>query len=180
MNLGDLERELARFRTGEGAGGDDVAPLSVEEALAYRNAGNLPDERGRTLRLVLRVESEADLADLEMKRLSFEPDYLDPPEWRRAGSKPVNVVPLRAPEVKGDPRAWWDDPDLGLLEGEWQRTGAIDGLRIPGEYRSFVFKTILALRRSGKERTPDSIADGTARWLSPAQVEEIRRALTLN
>lgn len=178
MNLADLQRELTRFRTGEGPGGAHVEALTIEEALAYRNAGNIPDERERTLRLVLHAESEQALASLESKRLAFEPDYLDAPEWRRAGSKPVNVVPLRPPTVKGEGRAWWEDPEMAAVEEEWQRTGEVEGLSIPGAYRGFVFKTILALKRSGKEVTPDSVAGGIARWLDESQVEEIRRALT--
>ena len=178
MSLSDLERELARFRSGTGPAGEHVTALTIDQALSYRDAGNLPDELGRSLRLVLRVDNKADLAALESKRLAFEPDYLEAPQWRREGSKPVNVVPLRAADVAGEARPWWEDKELGALEDEWQRTGAIDDLVIPGDYRSFVFKTILALRRSGKEVTPDSIADGTARWLTPAQVEEIRRAFT--
>lgn len=177
MSTPDLERELRRWRTGDGAPGDNVEPLSIDEALAYRNAGNLEDELGRSLRLVLRIETEADLHALEAKRSSYEPDYLGAPGWRRAGSKPVNVVPLRPPEVRGRAEAWWDEEEMAAMETEWMATGGVGGLMIPGEYRSFVFKTIAALRAAGREVTVSSIAGSLQRWLTPKQAEEVRRAL---
>ncbi|MGI8406911.1 MAG: hypothetical protein ACR2L3_00140 [Actinomycetota bacterium] len=177
MNTSDLERELRRWRTGDGAPSDNVQPLTIAEALSYRNAGNLEDELGRSLRLVLRINSPEDLHALEAKRLAYEPDYLGAPGWRRAGSKPVNVVPLRPPEVRGRAEAWWDEATMAAMEAEWSATGAVDGLVIPGEYRSFVFKTIAALRAAEQEVNVSSIVGSLQRWLSLDQAEEIRRAL---
>lgn len=177
MSTADLERELRRWRTGDGAPSDNVQPLSVSEALSYRNDGNLEDELGRSLRLVLRIDTPEDLHALEVKRSTYEPDYLGAPGWRRAGSKPVNVVPLRPPEVRGRAEAWWDEATMAAMEAEWSETGAVDGLVIPGEYRSFVFKTIAALKAAGQEATVPSIVGSLQRWLSPEQAEEIRRAL---
>jgi hypothetical protein len=177
MSTSELERELARRR------GANVAPtgaprLSVEEALDFRNAGNLPDPDGRTLRLVIHVEDEKDLENLGLRRLEFEPDYHDAPDWRREGSAPVNIVPLRRAGVAG-PRqgAWWEETDLGGLEQEWARSGSVAGLKVPGEYRSFVYKTVLALQSAGREITVDSVVGSIARWLPPAEAEEIRTAL---
>lgn len=177
MSTEVLMRELARFRSGaEMDVAPDVAPLTVTEALAYRDAGNLPDDRGRTLRLVLNVATETELHTLEERRLSFEPDYLDPPAWRREGSKPVNVVPLRRADVRGNEQPWWDDAAVGELEREWQQSGTAGGMLVPGEFRSFVFKTVIALRAAGREVTPQAVLGGVARWLSPKQVEELRDA----
>ena len=177
MSTPELERELARRR------GANVAPsgapkLSVEEALEIRNAGNLPDGDGRSLRLVLHVEDEKDLENLGLRRLEFEPDYHDAPDWRREGSVPVNVLPLRRAGVEGPrQKGWWEEPDLGGLEQEWARSGSVAGLKVPGEYRSFVYKTVLALQSAGREVTVDSVAGSIARWLPPAEAEEIRTAL---
>ena len=172
-----LLREVARFRSGVELGiAPDVTPLTTAEALTYRNAGNLPDESGRTLRLVLNIETEAELHNLEERRLAFEPDYLDPPTWRRDGSKPVNVVPLRRADIRGTEQPWWDDPAVGALEREWRRAGTANGLRVPGEFRSFVFKTIVALLAAGREVTVQGVLDGVARWLTPQQVDELREA----
>ena len=172
-----LMRELARFRAGEELGpSPDIQPLTIQEALAYRDAGNLPDDQGRSLRLVLGVASEDELHSLEARRLAFEPDYLDAPDWRRDGSKPVNVVPLRSREVKGVERPWWEDPAVAPLEKEWQETGAVGGMPVPGEFRSFIFKTVLALRAADRDVTPEAVLDGVARWLSPRQVDELRAA----
>lgn len=177
MSTQTLMRELARFRTGEDLEpSSDALPLSIPAALDYRNAGNLPDAQGRTLRLVLGVTSEAELHTLEERRLAFEPDYLDPPTWRREGSAAVNVVPLRKPEVRGVDRPWWEDPSVGALEKEWQARGTAAGIAVPGEFRSFVFKTVLALRAAGRAVTSDAILDSVARWLSPEQVDELRAA----
>ena len=170
-------RELARFRAGEELGATpDIQPLTTQEALAYRDAGNLPDDQERSLRLVLSVASEEELHSLEARRLTFEPDYLNAPEWRREGSKPINVVPLRSLDVKGVEQPWWEDPAVAPLEKEWQETGAIGGMSVPGEYRSFIFKTVIALRSAGREVTPEAVLDGVARWLSPSQVDELRAA----
>jgi hypothetical protein len=177
MHTPALERELIRWRSGLGEPADDVLEISIEEALAYRDAGNVPDELGRTLRLVLEIHDEEDLARLDEKRAAFEPDYLDEPTWRRNGSRPVNVVPLRSSAVKGAPKAWWEDERMNELERLWATEGSIDGVAIPGDYRSFLFKTIVALRDSGREVSVDSICDALSRWLAPSQVDEIRTAL---
>jgi hypothetical protein len=177
MSAAELERELARWR-GEDVPPTDAPRLSVDEALSFRNAGNLPDEQGRTLRLVLRVEDEAALENIGVRRLEFEPDYHDPPDWRREGSAPVNVVPLRRAGVKGPRRRpWWEEDDLAALEQEWSSSGMVAGLNVPADYRSFVYKTVLALQAAGHPITVDSVAGSIARWLSPAQAEEIRTAL---
>lgn len=178
MSTAQLEELLASRRAGEETLPEGAERLTAEDALAYRDAGNLPDEIGRSLRIVLKVRSEEELSTLEARRAELEPDYLDPPKWRREGSRPVNVVPLRRSEVKGAERAWWDDPEVGALEAEWRATGAVSGVAIPGDYRSFVFKTVLALRRAGKEVTAESIADAIERWVSPADATKIRRALS--
>lgn len=179
MSTGDLEHELARFRSPEHEAPPSRAlRLSNEDALAYRNSGNLPDAHERTLRLVLLINDAGDLAGLEARRLSFEPDYHDAPTWRREGSHPVNVVPLRrsgvAPESSG---AWWDDPSLAGLEREFQERGTAAGVAIPGEYRGFIFKTVLALRAQGREVTPQSICDSIARWLPDEDVSRIAAAM---
>ena len=167
MSPRDVEIELKRWRAPD----DDIAPstaqrLSVDDAISYRNAGNLPDELGRTLRLVLHVRDASELSYLQEKRLAYEPDFHAAPDWRVDGSKPVNVVPLRDPQVIGTKRgAWWDDPDVAALEHAWSQTGRVEGLPVPAEYRSFVYKTVLSLRRAGRDITADSVADSIARWL---------------
>jgi hypothetical protein len=176
MSVSALERELIRWRTGSGAPGEDIVRLTTEEALAHRNHGNLPDAQGRSLRLVLHVFTQDDLRALESKRRFFEPDYLDAPEWRVAESVPVNVVPLRASDVKGAPQPWWEEPRLGELEAEWSRSGRVAGLEVPGEYRSFIYKTVLALQDSGRPVSEEAVLAAIARWLSPGQVEAIRSA----
>jgi hypothetical protein len=176
MSVGDLETELARWRGETGRGPSHAERISVEEALDFRNAGNVPDELGRSLRLVLVAEDSA--AALHEKRLRWEPDFHDPPDWRRPGSLPVNVVPLRASRPPGeDDAAWWDDPDLAALEAEWSRTGAVAGLRIPADYRGFLYKTILSLRSAGRPVTVESVSDSVARWLEPDQAAALRAAL---
>jgi hypothetical protein len=178
MSMPTLERELKRWRSpGLELPPTDALRLTIPEALAYRNAGNLPDERGRSLRLVLRVSDAEELKSLPAKRLRYEPDYHDPPTWRRPGSAHVNVVPLRDPEVAGDPRAWWEDPQLAALETEWNETGMVEGLRIPGEFRGFVYKTVLELRAGRRTVDPDTLADSLERWLPPEAAEQIREAL---
>lgn len=178
MSTSDLEQELKRWRSQDpGLPASGALPLSVPEALAYRNAGNLPDGSGRTLRLVLEVSDKEDLDTLSTKRLRYEPDYHDPPHWRQTGSAHVNVVPLRAPEVSGDPRAWWDKPQLAALEAEWRATGTIEGLHVPGELRGFVYKTVLALKADGRSVNPDTVADSLERWLAPSEAAKIREAL---
>jgi hypothetical protein len=178
MSTPDLELELKRHRSPE----LELPPsgalrLTIPEALAYRNAGNLPDDRGRTLRLVLRVSDAEELKALPAKRLKYEPDYHDPPNWRRVGSAHVNVVPLRDPRVSGDPRAWWENPQLAALETEWRESGMVAGLRVPGELRGLVYKTVLALKASGRRVDPDTLADSLERWMPPEEAEQIRLAL---
>ena len=121
MSTQDLERELARWRAPESDVGESNAlRVTIEEALEFRNAGNLPDEFDRTLRLVLRVDDTQDLERLAERRLEFEPDYQDAPTWRREGSRPINVVPLRRPGVAPVSTApWWEDAELAALEREF-------------------------------------------------------------
>jgi hypothetical protein len=178
MSAHDLELELKRWRTDETVPASGAEPLSVEDALAYRDAGNLPDANGRSLRLVLHVNDAAELSYLQQKRLQYEPDFHDAPTWRREGSKPVNVVPLRRDDVAGaGGRAWWDDPDVAELEAEWSRSGTVAGMTVPAEFRSFVYKTVLSLRAAGRPIDADSVADSIARWLPPEEVEQIRTSL---
>jgi hypothetical protein len=174
MSVQDLEIELARLR-GEDRPPSKAAALSMEDALAFRNAGNVPDEHGRTLRLVLDPDSAS---SLDERRLKYEPDFMAAPNWRREGSRPVNVVPLRAPATQSDPgRFWWDDPDMAALEAEWQETGAVANVRVPAELRSFVYKTVVALRKTDSDVSVQTICDSIARWLNPEQVALIREAL---
>ena len=178
MSTEDLEVELSRRRDpSSDPPPSNTVRLEVDEALAYRNAGNLPDELGRSLRLVLHVEGPEDLAVLSRKRLRYEPDYHDAPVWRREGSRPVNVVPLRGAGVSGNARPWWDDPELGALEEEWRRRGTVSGMAVPGPYRSFVYKTVLSLQATGVAISVDAVADSISRWLPPEEAAEIRQAL---
>lgn len=177
MSVDDLELELARHRHLDKAlPPSHAVRLSVEEALAYRNAGNLSDELDRSLRLVLRIDRPEDFRGLHRRRLDFEPDYHSAPTWRREGSRPVNVVPLRDPGLAGGIDAWWEDPAIAELERRWQESGRVEGIAIPGEYRSFVYKTVVALRDAGRPVTVDSICDSIARWL-PGEAETVRAAL---
>lgn len=179
MSTADLERELARERNPN----SDIAPsnalkLTIEQGLAFRDAGNIPDDEGRTLRLVLRIEGADELTNLDAKRLLYEPDFHERPGWRRPGSKPVNVVPLRAPEFSAEPQeAWWDRPELKALEDEWRDFGTVAGMRVPGAYRGLVYKTVLSLQATGRKVTPDAVADSITRWLSPEETEQVRTAL---
>ena len=179
MSTADLELELARWRSlGTEAGKSNTRRLTTKQALEFRNAGNLPDELDRTLRLVLRVDDTRDLARLAERRLEFEPDYQEAPTWRREGSRPVNVVPLRrsgvAPVSTGP---WWEDDELAELEREFEAGSTAAGVRVPGEYRGFVFKTILSLRSQGREITPETISDSIARWLPEETAARIAREL---
>ena len=177
MSVRDLEIELALRRGETRTERSNALPLSVEDAIAYRNAGNVPDKLGRSLRLVLNVDEDS-AAALHEKRLRWEPDFHDAPEWRGPRSVPVNVVPLRRGPARPESMdAWWDDPDLARLEEEWESSGAVAGVRIPAEYRGFVYKTILSLQSSGRSVTVDSIADSVARWLDPDHAAELRAAL---
>ena len=179
MSTSDLERELARFR-GAAVPASGAVRLSIDEALAYRDAGNLPDPKGRTLRLVLHTAETADVASLDSKRLVYEPDYHDPPSWRSEGSKPVNVVPLRRARAQAEATdPWWERPELRELEQEWSRSGTVHGVAVPAAYRGFVYKTALALRAAGIEVTAESLADSISRWEVPDDAERIRTALGL-
>jgi len=180
MSTADLEHELARWRAqGKDGGAFRAQPLTTEQALAFRDGGNLPDELDRTLRLVLHVDDTQGLANLAERRLEFEPDYQDAPTWRREGSRPINVVPLRrsgiAPVSDGP---WWEDAELAALEHEFNERSTVGGVRVPGEYRGFVFKTILALRSQGREVSTKTISDSIARWLP--EEDAARIALELN
>ena len=179
MSTQDLERELARWRAPESDVGESNAlRVTIEEALEFRNAGNIPDEFDRTLRLVLRVEDSQDLERLAERRLEFEPDYQDAPTWRREGSRPINVVPLRRPGVAPVSTApWWEDAELAALEREFVEKCTAGGVRVPGQYRGFIFKTIVALRSQGREVTPETIADSIARWLPQESAARIAREL---
>lgn len=176
MSTADLEKELARHR-GEDPPPSNALPLSTEDALAYRNSGNLPDELGRTLRLVLYAHTIEDVRGLGRKRAGFEPDYHSAPEWRREGSAAVNVVPLRSAGAVADPSPWWESSDVAELEREWRETGCVAGLRVPAEYRGFVLKTVAGLREAGVPVDADSVAASLARWLSPEQTREITDAI---
>jgi hypothetical protein len=173
MSTPELEQALSAWRRGDRDDEFGVA-LSTEDAIARRNGGNLPDEVDRSLRLVLFVDEEP----LEKKRIRWEPDFHDAPTWRREGSRPVNVVPLRSPDAPaGDGRPWWEMPGVEALEEEWRKHGSVAGVEVPPEYRSFVFKTVIALREAGREISPDAIADSVSRWVSAEDAEKIRSAL---
>ena len=176
MSTADLERELGRWR-GEAAPASNAEPLDVDEALAFRNRGNLPDHLGRTLRLVLRIEDADEMRTIDERRLLYEPDYQARPRWRVEGSRPVNDVPLRSPTVRGTAQAWWEDERMASFEEEWQRTGEVAGIRIPATLRGFVYKTISQLQATGREVTVQAIQDSIARWVAPADAEEIGAAL---
>jgi hypothetical protein len=178
MSVADLEVELRRLRRPDTTEPSGAQRLSQTDALAYRAAGNLPDERGRTLRLVLALDPRSGAPALDARRRRYEPDYDDPPTWRRDGSIPINVVPLpRSKHPRHAVRAWYDDREVGALEREWQATGAVGGLRIPADVRGFVLKTILSLRAAGKVVDIESITGSVSRWVSPEDVEWIRSSL---
>ena len=179
MSTADLELELARWRSpGTEGGTPNTRRLTTGQALEFRNAGNLPDELDRTLRLVLHVNDTQDLARLAERRLEFEPDYQEAPAWRREGSRSVNVVPLRRPGVAPvSTGPWWEDDELAELEREFKERSTAAGVRVPGEYRGFIFKTILALRSQGREITAETIADSIARWLPEETAARIGREL---
>jgi len=172
MSTGELERALAAWRAGRD--GEFGVALSTEEALARRDEGNVPDEQDRSLRLVLLVGDEP----LERKRLRFEPDYHRAPEWRRDGSRPVNVVPLRtAGSPPREARPWWEMPRVQELEDEWRVSGLVAGMRVPADYRSFVFKTVIALQDAGEAVTPRSVGASISRWLSADDARKVQEAL---
>jgi len=179
MSTADLELELARWRSaGTEVGTSNTRRLTTEQALEFRNAGNLPDDLDRTLRLVLRIDDTQDLARLAERRLEFEPDYQEAPVWRREGSRPVNVVPLRRPGVAPvSTGPWWEDDELAELEREFEERSTAAGVRVPGEFRGFIFKTILSLRSEGREVTSETISDSIARWLPEETAARIAREL---
>jgi hypothetical protein len=177
MNTAELEQELARHR-GMDVVPSSAVPLTVSEALNLKALGNLPDAEGRTLRLVLHVADRAELKELDSKRLTFEPDVHESPRWRRAGSAPINVVPLRIQELEpAGEDAWWEEPELAALEKEWRASGRVSGISVPGAYRGFVYKTVLALNKAALPITPATVADSVARWVSPRDAEELRIAM---
>lgn len=177
MNTSELEHELTRHR-GASAPPSTAIALTVDEALDYRSRGNLPDGAGRTLRLVLHIASRADLKALDAKRLVFEPDFHHHPRWRKQGSAGINIVPLRINELEpATETAWWEDPELSSLEREWADTGKVAGLNVPGSYRGFIYKTVLALKRAGEPITADAVAGSVARWLPEAEAETLRVSL---
>ncbi len=177
MSTQDLERELARWRGDRSRPPSNVLKITTEEAIAYRSRGNLPDDKGRSLRLVLLVEDRDDLEELARKRLIWEPDYHSAPAWRREGSRPVNVVPLRPPGRVSTEAPWWEMPGVKELDQEWSAHGTVAGLKTPAELRGFVYKTVLALRAAGKQITPDAVADSISRWLPHEEAERIRAEL---
>lgn len=174
MSTHELEQLLAAWRSSD-RDAEFGTPLTVEQAIECRNAGNVPDEHDRSLRLVLFVDDEP----LEQKRLRYEPDYHEAPLWRGPDSKPVNVVPLRgAEDSRSEARPpWWELPRVKELEEEWRRTGAVAGVEVPADYRSFVFKTVIALQSAGQPVTAESISDSIARWLSPQDAAKVRQSL---
>lgn len=177
MSVKELERELARLRD-PSQPPTDAPHLTIEEALEARAAGNVPDENGRSLRLVLHVSNVEDVRSLSRRRLEFEPDFHDEPTWRRDGSVPINVVPMRLGPIEPAPdRDWWNEPDIAEPEAEWRRTGKVDDVRIPDGYRGFVFKTVLSLRAAGRPITVETILASVARWLTPEDVATLRDAL---
>jgi hypothetical protein len=178
MNLDELEQELRRARRPRAAPPSGAIRMSIEEALARRNAGNLPDADGRTLRLVLHVSDPPEPGALERRRLHFEADLHDEPTWRRPGSLPVHIVPLPVSEGhRHEPRPWFEQPEVASLEQEWRRTGSIDGVNVPGDVRGFLWKTVLALRAAGKEISVETLSASVARWLEPDDAARIRHAL---
>lgn len=179
MSVSELERALARWRDPDArAGAFGGRRLTIQAALDRRDSGNVPDAAGRSLRLVLVVERPGEPGLVERKRLSYEPDYHEAPRWRREGSAPINVVPLPAEGVRvAAPGSWLEDPELEALESEWTETGAVSGLRIPGELRGFVYKTILALRAARVEVTPETVAASISRWLARDDASRLLEAL---
>ena len=57
MSTRELEQLLAAWRLSD-RDAEFGVPLTVEQALAHRNAGNVPDDHDRSLRLVLFVDDE--------------------------------------------------------------------------------------------------------------------------
>jgi hypothetical protein len=180
MTPDEVAREVNKWKTSPERAFAGLTKLSVDEAIAFRNAGNVPDASGRSLRLVITVDPAAGVDSVAERRVTFEPDFHEAPDWRRPGSKPVNVVPLRerssSPSAQ-DEGAWWDDAQIAPLEAEWKARGTVAGLPVPGEFRSFVYKTVIALQAAGKQITADSVADSVARWVPPKDADRLREAL---
>jgi hypothetical protein len=170
----EVEEILIAVKSGE-AGEPPTPRLSRDDALAKRNEGNLPDDEGRVLRLFLSFDDEG-AGSVEQRRLLYEPDFHAAPNWRRPGSRPINVIPLGLRHAPSD-RPWWEDPDVAELEREWSSSGRVAGVVVPAEYRSFVYKTVIALRAADKEVSVGSISDSAARWLPERQAAELRSAL---
>ena len=179
MGVRDLEIELARHRGETRSERSNALSVTIEEALAFKAAGNVPDAHGRSLRLVLYVKDDAEATRLGERRLAWEPDFHDAPTWRHKGSVPINIVPLRPPGGgnSAGTESWLDDPAVAALEQEWRATGAVADIRIPAEYRGFVYKTVLALQASQRDVTISAIVDSVRRWLSEADAGKLRAAL---
>ena len=88
----------------------------------------------------------------------------------------MNVIPVGL-RHEGRQRPWWEDEAVAELESEWKERGTIAGVRVPSAYRSFVYKTVIALRASELPVTARTIADSAARWLPERDAEELRQAL---
>ena len=178
MSPRDVEIELRRWREEGASEPSNAVALTQAEAMSYRDAGNVPDELDRSLRLVLIVSSTEELLALDDKRLVHEPDVHQAPTWRRDGSRPINVVPLRRHGVAGPTlEAWTDDEDMARLESEWRATGRVRGIAVDAGIRGFVYKTVVALERAEREVTAASITDSLRRWLAPEDVERVRAGL---
>ena len=61
--------------------------VTIEGALEFRNAGNLPDEVDRTLGWCFVSRTHRISNGSHERRLEFGPDYQDAPTWRREGSR---------------------------------------------------------------------------------------------
>jgi len=179
MSAEDLEVELRRWRHPNAeTRPSNAIRLDTSSALEYRDAGNLPDELDRSLRLVLILASAEELLALDQKRLIYEPDHHEAPSWRREGSRPVNVVPLRTADVTTEPvESWTDDAQMAALEREWEASGCVRGIGVAPEVRGFVYKTVLALESAGRPVTVEGITDSLQRWLSPPDVQRVRDGL---
>jgi hypothetical protein len=178
MSPRDLEIELRRWRGARDVEPSNASPMEREEALAYRDSGNLPDALDRSLRIVIVVSSNAELMNLDSRRLTFEPDAHQAPSWRREGSRPINVVPLRREGVAASGLdSWADDPAMASMEDRWARTGMVGGIQVSAEVRGFVFKTVVALERAGVPVTVDAITDSLSRWLSAEDVARVAAGL---
>ncbi|MEA2460290.1 MAG: hypothetical protein QOH90_467, partial [Actinomycetota bacterium] len=177
MSDREVEDLLARAKEGPRFPEPSGIHLPPHEALAHRDSGNVPDDAGRVLRLVLHMTPTDDPRAIHEKRLQFEPDFHSAPRWRRAGSRPVNVVPLGMGSRRTNQEAWWEDADMARLEAQWTKSGVVEGIKVPAEYRSFVYKTIVALQRDGIDVSALTVADSVARWLPEGEAAALRAAL---